>query len=130
MSLTEQATRELAKINMGEEDTAAILSIMKTFFNHWDSGGAVSVALPILVRCLRGQPLSPLTGAEDEWIDHSEMMDEPYFQNMRCSSVFRRKNPDGSWRYHDIDTDKDVTMPYTPPTSTRIDTVFEVEVSS
>lgn len=123
MSLTEQATRELAKINMGPEDTTAILGIMKAFFGHWDSGGAVSVMLPLLVRCMRGQPLTPLTGAEEEWTQPDPSLQ--LFQNSRCGTIFRERK-DGGWRYFDCETGEEVTMPHMPETRVDVATVFEV----
>lgn len=114
MSIQEQAAIELKAINFGEEDSKVMLEILALFFKQWDSGGAVFVVAPILQRLIAGKPLSPITGADSEWIDRSEMNDgKPMWQNMRCSSVF--KDADGAY---DIDvlghTKFPVTFPYTP----------------
>ena len=91
MSIIEQAKTELAAINFGEDDTRVMVEILEKFFDQWDSGGAVHAVAPILQRCIAGKPLSPLTGADDEWMDHGGGV----FQNKRLGSVF--KDP----RFHD-----------------------------
>lgn len=130
MSITEQAISEMKRVGVDEQTKRDVLSIMGMFFSRWDSGGAVSVMLPMIVRCLRGQPLSPLTGAEDEWIDRTEMSDTPMQQNVRCSSVFRsRFDKDSEWGAYDIDLPDGaniVTFPYFPETKVDVETVIEV----
>jgi hypothetical protein len=85
MSIIEQAKHELKLINFDDEDTAVMIGILETFFDQWDSGGAVHAVAPILQRLIAGKPLSPLTGADDEWFDHGGGT----LQNIRCSSVFK-----------------------------------------
>jgi|SRR5690349_5064726 len=99
MSIIESARSELAQSNFGEEDSAVIIDIMERFFAQWDSGGAVSVMIPVMDRLLRGLPLSALTGDTGEWIDRSEYGPEPAWQNIRCGTVF--KTADG--KIYDID---------------------------
>jgi hypothetical protein len=70
MSIRDHAKAELAAINFGEEDSRVMLEIIGKFLDQWDSGGAVAVASDVLVRCIKGQPLGPLTGADDEWFIH------------------------------------------------------------
>jgi hypothetical protein len=48
-----------------------MIAILEKFFDQWDSGGAVHAVAPILQRLIAGKPLSPLTGADDEWFDHA-----------------------------------------------------------
>lgn len=116
MSIISQAKDELRRINFGEEDSAVMIDILERFFDCWDSGGAVHAVTPILMRLIAGQPLGPLTGADDEWFDHGEGV----FQNIRCSSVF--KDPrfhDGKLAY-DINNPTDprgaISFPYDPET--------------
>jgi hypothetical protein len=111
MSIIERAKAELDRIKFGEEDSAVMVDILERFFKQWDSGGTVSVAGPVLARLIEGKPLAPLTGADDEWIDCSEMRGCPMWQNLRCSSVFK----DGS-RAWDIDLpgNDTITFPYRP----------------
>lgn len=91
MSIIDQAKDELRRANFGEEDSAVMIGILETFFGQWDSGGSVSVVAPVLQRLIAGQPLSPLTGEDDEWVEVGPSV----FQNKRCGSVF--KDP----RFHD-----------------------------
>ena len=112
MSLIERAKIELDAINFGEEDTAAMVDILERFFKQWDSGGVVSVAAPVLMRLIKGQPLKPLTGADDEWYD--PIGDGKVLQNIRCSSVF--KYDDGRVLDIDAPTPDQITFPYDPVT--------------
>jgi len=68
MGMIDQAKAELAAVNFGAEDSAVMIDILERFFNQWDSGGAVAAAAPVLQRLLVGRPLSPLTGADEEWV--------------------------------------------------------------
>lgn len=112
MSLIDQAKRELALVNFGEEDSRVMIEILEKFFDQWDSGGAVWAVAPVLQRLIAGKCLTPLTGADDEWFIH----DEPrmYAQNLRCSSVFK-DTKDGPCRDIDApDPRAPITFPYWP----------------
>jgi hypothetical protein len=126
MSIISQAKFELEKANIGEEESAVLLTILGTFFAQFDSGGAVYATIPILQRLLCGQPLTPLTGEDDEW--YEPFADGDAFQNKRCSSVFKTKfsvphfnlSPGDAY---DIDSKKGIekiTFPYLPPMSGNI----------
>lgn len=91
MSIVSHAKEELRRINFGEEDSAVMVGLLERFLDQWDSGGAVHAVAPVFQRLIAGKPLSPLTGADDEWLDHGEGV----FQNIRAGSVF--KDP----RYHE-----------------------------
>lgn len=103
MSLISSAKYELDAINFGKDDTKVMIDILERFFDQWDSGGAVHAVAPILQRLIAGKALSPLTGADDEWME----VGTGVFQNIRCSSVF--KDP----RFHDgkLAFDIDATDP-------------------
>lgn len=114
MSIIEQAKRELAAINFGDDDSAVMIDILERFFGQWDSGGAVSVAAPVLRKLIAGNPLSPLMGTRDEWMD----VGNGVLQNSRCSSVFiDPRFHDGKAAY-DLNNPKGarvaITFPYTP----------------
>lgn len=113
MSIRQQAEAELKRVNFGDEDSAVMLKILDLFLDQWDSGGAVSVAQDVLARLISGQPLSALTGADDEWFVH-DFPDGVYAQNIRCGTVF--KNRDGST--YDVASGYrvPVTFPYDPTT--------------
>lgn len=124
MSLIDHAKAELAAINFGKEDTAVMLELLAKFTDQWDSGGAVHAVAPVFVRLLSYQPLSPLTGADDEWVEH-DYGTPPYYQNIRCSSVFK-DSKDGP--AYDIKGQRKVlvTFPYDPATAMPDEPVIEV----
>ncbi len=117
MSITERAKIELAAINFGEEDTAVMIDLLERFFAQWNSGGAVHAVAPVLQRLIAGKPLSPLTGADDEWLDVSDSVGRQCWQNCRMSSVFREEDAEGKQWSYDIDAPagrKAITFPYSP----------------
>lgn len=113
MSIIERAKIELKAINFGEESSKVMIELLEKFLDEWDSGGAVACAQPVFNRLLAGKPLTPLTGADDEWNECGPGV----FQNRRCSTVF--KDPrfhDGKLAY-DIDAPEPraaITFPYWP----------------
>lgn len=125
MSIIESAKSELAAINFGEEDSAVMVGILETFFKQWDSGGAVAVASGVLARLIKGQPLGPLTGEDDEWFIHG--CDGMYAQNKRCSTVFKATK-DGPAYDIDVPGRPPITFPYDPETRAVQMPVFEVGV--
>ncbi len=104
-NLAEHAKRELALINAGDGElyggmlVDAVVEIVEAFGNQGHSGMSASIVVSFLEKLLRFEPLSPLQGTENEWIE-VESADEKGFllQNNRCSHVF--KNQDGAY---DID---------------------------
>lgn len=109
MSIIESAKAELAKSSFAQDDQDVIIDIMQRFFAQWDSGGAVSVMIPVMDRLLRGLPLSALTGADEEWIcGHAE---PGMCQNIRCGTVFKIEGG----KTYDIDNPAwDGSFPYVP----------------
>lgn len=137
MSIIEHAKIELAAINFGEEDTAVMVELLEKFLDQWDSGGAVHAVAPIFVRLLSGQPLGPLTGADEEWFD--PMGDGIMLQNKRCGSVFKDwRNANGTLSdeagrgeltIHDLNNAAwDGTFPYDPSTRLPSSPVVEIAV--
>jgi hypothetical protein len=138
MSIIEHARNELIRIDFGMEDSKVMLHLLAKFLKQWDSGGAVAVAAPVLVRLLKGQPLAPLTGADDEWSD--PMGDGIMLQNKRCSSVLKSwRGPDGllsevaglgEIKFNDIDNPEwDGTFPYDPATRIPTMPILEIETA-
>lgn len=127
MSLIDRARIELAAAKFGDEDSAVMLEILTKFFDQWDSGGAVSVAAPVLQRLIAGKPLSPLTGEESEWVYHD--FGVGCWQNIRCSTVFKN-HPDGV--PYDMQSGKrvPVTFPYLPEDATVHPPIYEVNDGS
>lgn len=113
MSIQDIAKDEMQRAGITGNDARTMSVILATFFQQWDSGGAVSVMAPVLQRLIAGKPLTPLTGDDDEWYD--PVGDGEVLQNMRCGTVF--KYPNMGNRVIDIDTGKMITFPYSPPGS-------------
>lgn len=66
----------------------AVMKMLEQFSDEGHSGASAAMAVSIFSKLARYEPLSPLTGEDDEW-------DEPYTddgtcQNKRCPHVFRR----------------------------------------
>lgn len=109
-SIRERARAEMERAKFPEEDIKAVEATMEVFFKHFNSGGAVHHMAPILTRLIAGAPLSPLTGSDDEWRDMSSYEGAPAgttFQNIRASSVFKRKDEDGNYVFTDVDHPSD-----------------------
>ena len=102
-NLLSYAEDELNRIGMTENSPDEmnvmmrkhIVHMVKEFSDEGHSGFSGRYALNILNKLLDFKPLTPLTGADDEWND----VGEDYWQNKRCSSVF--KKADGTC--YDID---------------------------
>lgn len=103
MNLIEFSKMELNRIlntcedeesrEMQEKINNDILSIIEVFSNQGHTGFTANYTINILERLLRYQPLSPLTGEDDEWVKTSDYGDtEISFQNKRCPSVFKNEN--------------------------------------
>lgn len=128
-NLHDHAVRELDRVRAGESLYGdllpnAILEMVDTFADQNHSGMSAGIVIEALNKLLRFEPLAPLTGEDDEWVE----VGEGTWQNNRCSRVF--KDADG--RTYDIsgrvfvdkdgmawtgkDSRVDVTFPYTPTT--------------
>jgi hypothetical protein len=91
---------------------ANVIKIVSAFADGGHSGSTAAYTIDIVEKLLRFDPLTPLTGAADEWMDVSEMSGTPMWQNRRCSHVF--KDEAKAW---DIDADDPraaITFPYDP----------------
>jgi len=126
VSIRAQAKYEMKRAGFEPGEMEVMGKILDLFFDTWDSGGAVFVAADVLRRLIAGQPLSPLTGADDEWADVGEATGRPMWQNMRDSSVFK----DEGGRCYDIDTKgrPTIAFPYTPPSYGPPDPVMVINM--
>lgn len=66
-----------------------ILHMIDEFAKEGHSGFSASMAISILEKLLRYEPLSPLTGDDSEWCDVAEVSGYTLYQNKRCSRVFK-----------------------------------------
>jgi hypothetical protein len=111
MSIVDQAKTELAAAGFSDDDTRVMVQILEIFFEQWDSGGAVHAVAPVLQRLIVGKPLSPLTGADDEF----EEVADGVFQNKRCGSVFKDPRYHGDKLAYDLDAAEPraaISLPY------------------
>jgi len=135
MGSVTHAEYELKKAGLFDEDSdyggmlgKAALDIVKVFAEQGHSGGSAGIVRSVLHKLFAQEPLTPLTGDDDEWNDISEMSDNPCFQNKRCSRVFKDKkgnaydvdgkvfvHPNGA-SYTSSESKTDVTFPYLPHT--------------
>lgn len=99
----------------------AVMKMIKVFADEGHSGMSAGLAISIFQKVASFEPLTPLTGADDEWMEVSD----DTFQNVRCSHVFRKdggaydiegkifRRPDGSC-FTSFDSRTPVTFPYSP----------------
>lgn len=129
-NLYSHAQRELSVAlptdgDMNDMMTTDVLEMIQLFGTQGHSGMSASYAAGLISDLLAFKPLSPLTGAEDEWTA-LEYCDDMAWQNKRCSHVFRRadgtaydstgrlfEEPNGL-RYQGSGSQVDITFPYTP----------------
>ena len=100
-----------------------LLELMETFCGQGHSGSSAPYVVDLFAKLALYKPLSPLTGADDEWLDNGG--DD--LQNVRASHVFKNKatgaaydirgrvfrHPDGAC-FTSADSRVPVTFPYTP----------------
>lgn len=77
----------------------AVLRMIREFSEEGHSGMSAGVAISLFKKVASFEPLTPLTGADDEWALRGHGDDDVYYQNKRCSRVF--KGADG--RAYDIE---------------------------
>ena len=99
----------------------AVMKMIRVFADEGHTGFSAGMAISIFEKVARFEPLTPLTGADDEWME----VGEGVFQNIRCSHVFKKdgdaydiegkifREPDGCC-YPSFDSRTPVTFPYTP----------------
>lgn len=130
MALLEHAKHELSLIASEDEDVADemqlemnahILEMVERFADAGHSGFSASYAVAVLEKLLRFEPLTPLTGEDEEWTEVADGV----FQNKRCSHVFKEngeaydidgkifREPSGAC-FTSSESRVPVTFPYTP----------------
>lgn len=98
-----------------------VMKMIKVFSEEGHSGMSAPMAISIFSKVANFEPLTPLTGADDEWMEISAGR----FQNKRCSHVFKDgdeaydsegrifREPSGGC-FTSRDSRVPVTFPYTP----------------
>lgn len=128
------ARRELEIAGLFSKDSAyggmlgaSTVQLMKLFALQGHSGYSARLQTDLFEKVSRWEPLTPLTGADDEWVKH-DYGHEVTYQNTRCSHVFKDadgnayditgrvfREPSGAC-YTSSDSRVPVTFPYTPKT--------------
>ena len=138
-NLIEHARRELQAVGMFDHDSDyegmlgdAVMELVSVFSKQEHSGFSASMCINLFKTVASYEPLAPLTGSADEWVDVSEVSEGTLWQNKRCSHVFKRgdgtaydiqgkvfREPSGAC-YTNSDSHVDIEFPYTP-TSEYVD---------
>ena len=104
-----------------------VLEMLEVFDKYGHSGSSAPYTVNLFKKLALFEPIAPLTGEDDEWIDHGNGL----FQNKRCSHVFKDVNkfdgqaydadavvfrePDGVC-VTSYDSAQPITFPYNPKT--------------
>lgn len=98
-----------------------VLELLRVFSAQGHSGSSAPYAIGMFSKLAAFEPLCPLSGADDEWVEVSPGL----FQNNRCSHVFRKdgeaydiegiifREPNGCC-YTSHESHVPVTFPYIP----------------
>jgi len=127
-SLETFAENELRRAGFFDKDSAydgmlgeAVMKMVKLFADEGHSGMSAGIAIDLFQRVARFEPLTPLTGADDEWTEVSDGM----WQNRRCPHVFKEngaaydstgrvfREPDGCC-FTSAGSRVPITFPYVP----------------
>jgi len=127
-NLEDFARSELERAGMFSKDSDyegmmgdAVMKLIQVFADEGHSGFSASMAVSIFERVARFEPLTPLTGEDDEWMEASAGI----YQNKRCSHVFKEngqaydidgkifRKPSGAC-FTSFESRVPVTFPYTP----------------
>lgn len=129
MDYLNHARSELVKLRTLEADhVQLIISRMAMVLTDWGNEKPSALIAGYMSTLFKGEPLTPLTGEDDEWV---WLKDEGVYGNIRCARVFKKKNgeawdiegivfrqTDGSFIYgagsHTV-----ITFPYMPFTDIR-----------
>jgi hypothetical protein len=136
-NLLTHARRELAALRgpnpepdeMQDEMDKCVLDVVRIFADQGHSGSSAAYAIGCIEKVLRFEPITPLAGTDDEWVEVAEEDGKPLFQNARCGRVFKVgadgeaydldgfvfRDPDGS-TWTNSESRRPVTFPYTPTT--------------
>jgi len=103
----------------------AVMKLCRAHSEEGHSGFSSGMAISIFSKVARFEPLTPLTGADDEWTT-LDFDGDMAAQNKRCPSVFKRgdgtaydsnavvfREPDGAC-FTSGKSRRDITFPYTP----------------
>jgi hypothetical protein len=69
----------------------AVMELIEVFSKQGHSGMSAPIVADIFHKLVRYEPLQPITGADEEWVEVSNYSDtkEEWYQNKRCSGLFK-----------------------------------------
>lgn len=102
MSMCDFAESELQRAHLFDEEGdfyggltgTSVMELLNVLREQNHSGTSAMIVVNLFTCLAKGKPISPLTGEDDEWIEHPDEL----FQNKRCSAVFK-KGKDGQAYY-------------------------------
>lgn len=129
MSLREFARDEMQRAGLFDKGSdydgmmgEAVMKMIDVFADEGHSGFSANMAISIFNKVARYEPLTPLTGEDDEWTEYAHGR----WQNKRCPHVFKDEDgdaydsegrifrePSGAC-FTSRDSRVPVTFPYTP----------------
>jgi len=69
-----------------------VLELIDVFEKQGHSGASAPIILSIFNKVARWEPVTPLTGADEEWTEVGSAKCKPKWQNKRCPHVFKESN--------------------------------------
>jgi hypothetical protein len=119
-----------AESELGPGMDIELRELLLVFSSQGHSGASAAITADLVGRLLRYEPIGPLTGNPDEWVEVGDGM----YQNRRCAHVFKQadrfngqaydldgivwEEPDGV-RFTNAESMVPVVFPYTPRTEYR-----------
>lgn len=77
-----------------------VLKLLDVFEGEGHSGSSAPYAINLFSKLAAFEPITPLTGADSEWIDVSEYYDgKKVYQNNRCGAVFKDESKNDGRAY-------------------------------
>jgi hypothetical protein len=98
MSLMAHTMRELDLLGLTEDNPSEmnqamrkhIIHMMEQFCDEGHSGFSAGYAVSLLSKLMKYEPLTALTGEDDEWVDVSDFGNgDSMYQNKRYSKIFK-----------------------------------------
>ena len=114
-------------VEMQEAMCLDVLELLSKMDSQGHSGFSASVLIHLFSRLSRFQPLTPLTGADNEWMEITEEDGEKLYQNIRCPHIFKKGDRahdlngkvfihENGTSYTNNESSVGITFPYTPKT--------------
>lgn len=130
-NMTDHAMEELKQAGFYDADSdyggmlaPAVMRLVQCHAKEGHSGFSSAMVAQMFAKLVDGEPLTPLTGVEEEW---SEWYEGDVRQNKRCSKIFQTKagraytldavvfvDPNGA-TFTSSDSLRDIEFPYMPP---------------